>query len=94
MQGLLQVDTLVRVTLSNAPDLAALERVLPGAQLAFRAPELSVRWREAAPLEQLNARLLRALLEQGVGILSLVPGQSLEESYLAERRAALGAPPG
>jgi hypothetical protein len=37
---------------------------------------------------------LRALLEQGVGILSLVPGQSLEESYLAERRAALGAPPG
>jgi ABC-type multidrug transport system ATPase subunit len=92
MQGLLQVDTLVRVTLSSAPDLAALERTLPGAQLVFRAPELSVRWREAAPLEQLNARLLRALLEQGVGILSLVPGQSLEESYLAERRAALGAP--
>ncbi|MEO8178314.1 MAG: ABC transporter ATP-binding protein [Deltaproteobacteria bacterium] len=92
MQGLLQVDTLVRVTVSSPPDLAALQHTLPGAQLEFRAPELSVRWREAAPLEQLNARLLRALLEQGVGILSLVPGQSLEESYLAERRAALRAP--
>jgi hypothetical protein len=30
---------------------------------------------------------LRALLEQRVGIQSLVPGQSLEASYLEQRRA-------
>jgi ABC-type multidrug transport system ATPase subunit len=87
MQRLLKADTLVRVTLSGAPDLPRLERQLPGASLAFRAPELLVRWSEAAPLEQLNARLLGALLDQGIGILSLVPGQTLEASYLEERRA-------
>jgi ABC-2 type transport system ATP-binding protein len=53
--------------------------------LEWRAPELHVRWQERAPLEQLNARLLGALLEQGAGILSLEAGQSLEASYLAER---------
>jgi ABC-2 type transport system ATP-binding protein len=90
MQGLLRADTLVRVTVSSPPDLAALERQLPGASLQFQAPELVVRWREAAPLEELNARLLRALLEQRVGIQSLVPGQSLEASYLEERRALSG----
>ena len=89
MQGLLQADTLVRVTVSSPPDLSALQRQLPGASLEFQAPELVVRWREVAPLEELNARLLRALLEQRVGIQSLVPGQSLEASYLEERRAIL-----
>jgi ABC-2 type transport system ATP-binding protein len=87
MQRLLKADTLVRVTLSAPPDLAALQQRLPGASLEFRAPELWVRWTETAPLEQLNARLLQALLDQGAGISSLVPGQSLETSYLEERRA-------
>jgi len=90
MTGLLKVDTLVRVILKGAPDLARLREQLPGARLEFQAPELSVRWREAAPLEELNAQLLRALLEQGAGIQSLIPGQSLEASYLEERRAVLG----
>jgi ABC-2 type transport system ATP-binding protein len=91
MQRLLRADTLVRVTLSRAPDLAQLERQLPGASLAFKAPELLVRWSEGDALEALNARLLRALLDQGAGVLGLAPGQSLEASYLEERRAAQAA---
>jgi ABC-type multidrug transport system ATPase subunit len=90
MQSLLQADTLVRVTLSAAADLTRLAAQLPGARFEWQPPELRVRWSDAAPLEQLNARLLGALLEQGVGILALAAGQSLEASYLAERRAALG----
>lgn len=90
MQSLLQADTLVRVTLSAPADLARLAAQLPGARFEWQPPELRVRWSDAAPLEQLNARLLGALLEQGVGILALAAGQSLEASYLAERRAALG----
>ncbi|HEU4577762.1 MAG TPA: ABC transporter ATP-binding protein [Polyangiaceae bacterium] len=89
MTGILKVDTQVRVVLKAAPDLARLREQLPGAQLEYQPPELSVRWRETAPLEELNARLLRALLEQGAGIQSLIPGQSLEASYLEERRAAV-----
>jgi ABC-type multidrug transport system ATPase subunit len=93
MQRLRQADTLVRVTLSAAPDLAVLRQALsaagaptaPAPSIEWRAPELHVRWLERAPVEQLNARLLRALLEQGAGILSLEAGQSLEASYLAER---------
>lgn len=87
MQRLLRADTLVRVTLRRAPDLAQLERLLPGARLEFQAPELLVRWAEAGALEELNERLLRALLDQGAGILGLAAGQSLEASYLEERRA-------
>ncbi|HVZ33342.1 MAG TPA: ABC transporter ATP-binding protein, partial [Polyangiaceae bacterium] len=80
MQRLRQADTLVRVTLTNVPDLGALERALAASgehaapSFEFRAPELRVRWSEAAPLEQLNARLLRALLDQGAGISSLEAG--------------------
>lgn len=87
MQRLLRTDTLVRVTLSRAPDVAQLERQVPGARFEFRAPELVVRWSETGTLEQLNEQLLRALLDQRAGILGLAAGQSLEASYLEERRA-------
>jgi ABC-type multidrug transport system ATPase subunit len=88
MQRLLRADTLVRVTLRRPPDLQRLEQLLPGARLEYQEPELLVRWSEAGALEQLNEQLLRALLEQGAGILALAAGQSLEASYLEERRAA------
>ncbi len=93
MQRLLRADTLVRVTLRRAPDLDRLERQLPGASLEFQAPELLVRWSAAGELEQLNEQLLRALLEQGAGILGLAAGQSLEASYLEERRALRSSGP-
>lgn len=85
MQSVRQSDTLVRLRLTAKPDLAELERLLAAASIEWSEPVLSVRFDAGEPPEVANARILRALLDRGAGILSLEPGQSLEESYLATR---------
>jgi ABC-2 type transport system ATP-binding protein len=86
MQSLLESDTLARLTLTGPPDLRRLAEQVPSASFEWSEPTLSVRSSGAASVAANNAQLLRALLEQGVGILSLEAGQSLEASYLATRR--------
>jgi ABC-type multidrug transport system ATPase subunit len=86
MRSLLQTDTLLRLKLTRSPDLEALRQRVGVLGIEWAAPTLDVRLRGDQPVEVANAQLLRELLDQGVGILSLEPGQSLEASYLATRR--------
>lgn len=88
MHSVREADTLVRVRLARQPRLADLELQLEGAILSWSDPVLSVRLRGGEPPDAANARILRALLDQGVGILSLEAGQSLEASYLSVRERA------
>lgn len=86
MRSLLMTDTHVRLKLTRCPDLAALRERAGALDAAWSEPTLDVRWRGDVPIDAANAQLLRELLEQGVGILGLETGQSLEASYLATRR--------
>jgi ABC-type multidrug transport system ATPase subunit len=91
MQSVRHADTLVRLRLTAKPDLAELERQLSPVSLEWSEPVLSVRLDGREPPEIANARILRLLLDRGVGVLSLEPGQSLEASYLATRERAARA---
>lgn len=86
MQSVREADTLVRITLKGQPDIEQLSRQIPSASFDWKAPELCVRLSGGQTVEEANARILRVLLEQGVGISSLEAGQSLEDSYLATRQ--------
>jgi ABC-2 type transport system ATP-binding protein len=88
MRNLLQSDSLLRLELTRKPDLDAVRRRVGALAVEWTAPMLEVRLRGDLPLESANAKLLRELLDQEVGILSLGTGQSLEASYLATRRRA------
>lgn len=91
MQSVRQQGTLVRLRLASRPDVGELERQLAAVSVEWSEPVLSVRLDGREPPEVANGRILRLLLDRGVGILSLEPGQSLEASYLATReRAARG----
>jgi ABC-type multidrug transport system ATPase subunit len=86
MRNVLQSDTLVRLELTRAPDLDALRERVGALDVSWAAPKLDVRLRGDQPIDVANAKLLRELLAQEVGILGLETGQSLEASYLATRR--------
>lgn len=86
MRELLQSDSRVRLELSRAPDLERVRQRVGALALDWAPPVLDVRLRGDRPIDAANAELLRELLDQGVGILSLTTGQSLEASYLATRR--------
>jgi ABC-2 type transport system ATP-binding protein len=86
MRNLLQSDTLVRLELTRQPDLGALRERVGALDVRWKAPKLDVRLRGDQPIDVANAKLLRELLAQEVGILGLETGQSLEASYLATRR--------
>jgi ABC-type multidrug transport system ATPase subunit len=90
MRNLLETDTLLRVKLTRKPDLDSLRQRVGVLALEWAEPTLDVRLRGDQPLHVANAKLLRELLDQDVGILSLETGQSLEASYLATRREPRG----
>ena len=77
----------VRITLARAPDLTTLGAELPDHAFEWQNPCLTVRAPDGQPLEQTNQRCLTSLLGQGVGILELSPGSSLEHAYLNTRSA-------
>src|SRR5690606_10811522 len=85
MQAVTRADTRVRVTVTGTPDLEALRARIGEVSLSFRAPELSVQSDHGEGVTTLNARLLPALLEQGLGIVEVQAGDSLEAAYLAAR---------
>ena len=91
MQSVRHADTLVRLRLTSKPDIVELERQLQAVSVDWTDPVLSVRLSGNQPPQVCNAIILRALLERGVGVLSLEPGQSLEASYLATRKQAARA---
>lgn len=74
-----------RVRLTRQPDLERLRGLLPDASIDWVSPVLSVRLNGKEPIEERNAVLLRALLDEGVGVLGLETGESLEATYLASR---------
>jgi len=86
MRELLQSDSRVRLKLTRSPDLARVRQRVGALALEWDAPLLDVRLRGDLPIDVANAELLRELLDQGVGVLELSTGQSLEASYLAARR--------
>jgi ABC-type multidrug transport system ATPase subunit len=86
MKTLLLSDSLVRVTLSRQPDLEGLRQRVDVLAVEWKAPVLELRYTGDLPIEAANAKLLRELLDQGVGVLGLTSGQSLEATYLASRR--------
>jgi ABC-type multidrug transport system ATPase subunit len=86
MRELLQSDSRVRLKLTRAPDLSRLRQRVGPLALDWDAPMLDVRLRGDRPIDAANAELLRELLDQGVGVLELSTGQSLEASYLSARR--------
>lgn len=86
MRELLQSDSRVRLKLTRSPDLSRVRQRVGTLSLDWDAPVLDVRLRGDLPIDAANAELLRELLDQGVGVLELSTGQSLEASYLAARR--------
>jgi len=86
MRALLQSDSLIRLKLSRKPDFAGLRERAGALALEWSEPTLDVRVRGDQPIDSANAKLLRELLDQGVGIIELSTGQSLEQSYLASRK--------
>ncbi len=88
MKSVLRADQLVRFTLSRKPDLEALQAPATATRFEWQAPQLIVTLGAGELLEAVNARILRELLAQDIGILGLEAGQSLEASYLATRAGA------
>lgn len=83
MAELTNANSVVRYTLTRKPTMEALELGMQGCTMAWHDPILTVRAPRSQPLEETNARCLRLLLDQQVGILQLDAGQSLETAYLA-----------
>ncbi len=86
MRNLLQTDSRVRLKLNRQPNLDGFRERVGALAVEWTAPTLDVRLHGNQPIDVANAKRLRELLDQGVGILSLETGQSLEASYLATRR--------
>ena len=69
--------------LRNRPaDIAELETTCPGVQVAAVSNGLEVTFSEDVGIEDVNTALLPRLLE--FGVVSVTPGRSLEEAYLAQ----------
>ena len=69
--------------LRNRPaDIAELETICPGVQVAAVSNGLEVTFSEDVDIEDVNAAFLPRLLE--FGVVSVTPGRSLEEAYLAQ----------
>jgi ABC-2 type transport system ATP-binding protein len=77
--------SIVRITLTDAPDFAALRSALPGCTLEWTKPQLTVRAPDNQALRETNALALRCLLDQNIGILEVEAGKSLESTYLEAR---------
>jgi ABC-type multidrug transport system ATPase subunit len=75
-------NSLVRYMLTRVPNLQELELGLQGCSIQWQEPVLSVRAPKSQSIEATNARCLRLLLDQSVGILGVDAGNSLEATYL------------
>lgn len=87
MASVRRADVLIGFRLSQAPDLQRLKAEVEGASFDWREPMLEVVVDAEQPIERHNARILRSLLDSGVGVLEVSLGESLERSYLARRRS-------
>jgi ABC-type multidrug transport system ATPase subunit len=80
-------DTVVRYLLDRRPNIEALGIIMRGCALGFEDGVLTVRAPAERSVVETNADCLRWLLDHGVGILQLTPGESLEAAYLASKDA-------
>lgn len=83
-------NSVVRYTLTRAPDLSELQLGLQGCSLQWQEPVLTVRAPQSQSVEVTNARCLRLLLDQSVGILGVDSGNSLETTYLSLKQQPQG----
>jgi ABC-2 type transport system ATP-binding protein len=81
---------LVRYALAAPIALGMLQPSLPGLLLRIDGAQLEVEASADGDIAQLNARVLRVLLDLGAGVLEVRLGQSLEEAYLDERNKTPG----
>ncbi len=77
----------VHYRLEREPQLAELHQALAPWALSWNAGELRVEGAAGHSPADVNARVLPLLLAQGLGIVEVRAGGSLEASYLATRRA-------
>jgi len=82
MAELTSVGSIVRYTLARVPDMGVIEIGMQGCTLQWQAPILTVRAPKSQTVEDTNAKCLRLLLDQSVGILEVGTGQSLEAAYM------------
>ncbi len=75
-------DALVRFELSQKPRIAQLESALPGCSFEWTAPILEARIPAEREIEDVISACLRALLDDNVGIRSVVSGDTLESAYM------------
>lgn len=75
-------DAVVRYRLSKEPSLDELRLAAPDYKFSWSRSVLTVRGKGAQSIEDMNAVCLRAVLDAGIGISEVVPGESLESAYL------------
>lgn len=86
LSGLAGPEQRISVELAAPPDLVCLnERLAEGLVFEWQSPTLTVRFAGDWTPQSVNAAVLPALIEQGLGIVRVELGQSLERSYLATR---------
>lgn len=78
-------DTVVRFLLNRRPDLEALGAAMKNCRLSMDDATLTIRAPSDQSVADTNAVCLRWLLDHGIGVLSLVSGESLESAYLASK---------
>jgi ABC-2 type transport system ATP-binding protein len=88
LRDITQQLSIARYTLSQAPNFERLRGQIPNCTFEWDAPTLTAHPPNAQPITLTNAQVLRELLDQGVGVLDVQGGESLEESYLSARQKA------
>ncbi len=77
----------IQVSVKRMPTLDQLHTALGELSFACAEQTISVQVPTGAEVSSINARLLRALLDLDAGVLEVKAGGSLEQTYLAERKA-------
>jgi ABC-type multidrug transport system ATPase subunit len=80
--------SLVRYTLTQTPNVAALQLGMQGCSVQWQEPVLTVQAPKSQTIDVTNSICLRLLLEQSIGILSVDSGRSLETAYLNLKRTS------
>ncbi|MCP4919390.1 MAG: ABC transporter ATP-binding protein [Proteobacteria bacterium] len=85
MEEITKVGERVEFVLAGNAPIEAIQRAVPEAVLAVSDDGLVVTGQPGTPVHELNAKVLRVLLDAGVGVQEIRRGQSLEQRWLDAR---------
>lgn len=85
MEEVTRVGERVEFVLAGEAPIEAIQRVVPEAVLSVSEDGLVVTGQPGTPVHELNAKVLRVLLDAGVGVQEIRRGQSLEQRWLDAR---------